>query len=419
MTTKFRVLDGAHDIPADLAQHEAHFGPIRGLHLEPAELKASGLTGRGGAGVATALKVDFLRQQKRAVGYVVVNAMEGEPAAHKDRTLISKNPHLILDGAMVLANMLGADDVVVCVAREHTSAVATMKAAIAERGRRRLQGPAFELMTPPGRYVAGEESALVHWLDDGEALPQYRSTRPSVLRIGRRGVLVDNAETHANVALIARHGADWFRSVGTSRQPGTLITTVSGHGRTTVVEVPYGTPIRDVLHAASVPFDPVAVLLGGYGGTWLAGDHLDRGCDNESLQGVGANIGAGVIVAVAPQGCGVAETARIVEYMARESARQCGPCAFGLPALAADLELLRRGHDGASALARLEERCGTIEGRGACRHPDGVIRLIRSALRTFADDVVRHAGGQPCSHAATSAVARIPHRSHPETLEWA
>ena len=419
MNTEPRVLAGTHESPLSLAQHESLFGPSRGLHLEPAELKASGLTGRGGAGVPTSLKVEFLRQQKRSVGYVVVNAMEGEPAAHKDRTLLSKNPHLVLDGAMVLANMLDADDVVVCVAREHTRAVSTMKAAIAERGRRRLQEPAFELMTPPGRYVAGEESALVHWLDEGETLPQYRPHRPSLLTIGRRGVLVDNAETHANVALIARRGADWFRSVGTSRQPGTVVTTVSGHGRLVVNEVPYGTPVREVLRAAGVPFEPVAVLLGGYGGTWLAGHHLDRGCDNDSLHGVGANIGAGVIVALPPDSCGVAETARIVEFMARESARQCGPCAFGLPALAADFELLRRGRDGGSALARLEERCTTIEGRGACRHPDGVIRLVRSALRTFADDVVRHGAGQPCAHAATSTTAPIPHRSHPETLEWA
>lgn len=419
MSTHRRLLLNDTRIPQDINAHEDLFGSLRGVALDPTVLRTSGLTGRGGAGVPTTLKVDFQRQQKRAVGYIVVNAMEGEPAAHKDRTLITRHPHLVLDGARLLANLLGADDVLVCIAREHTQAIAAMKSAIAERGKRTLQEPAYELLTPPGRYVAGEESALVHWLDANETLPQFRPTRPAILRIGRRGVLVDNAETHANIALIARYGSDWFRSLGTSRQPGTVLASVTGHGRPTVVETAYGTPIREVLAAAGVPFEPTAVLLGGYGGTWLSGHHLDRGLDNESLQGVGANVGAGVIVALPPSACGVAETARIAEFMARESARQCGPCAFGLPALAADLANLRVGHDGAGALARIEERCGVIEGRGACRHPDGVIRMIRTALRVFADDVITHASGQPCSAAKTSSVTYIPHADAPEDLAWA
>ena len=419
MTSHRRLLLNDTNVAQTLSAHEALFGSVRNVSLDPAVLRESGLTGRGGAGVPTSLKVEFLRQQKRGVGYVVVNAMEGEPAAHKDRTLISRHPHLVLDGARLLANLLDADDVLVCIAREHTQAIAAMKSAISERGPRRLQEPAFELLMPPGRYVAGEESALVHWLDANETLPQYRPVRPATMRIGRRGVLVDNAETHANIALIARYGVEWFRSLGTSRQPGTVLTSVTGHGRPTVVETAYGTPIREILHTAGVAFEPIALLLGGYGGTWLSGHHLDRGLDNESLQGVGANVGAGVIVALPPSACGVAETARIAEFMARESARQCGPCAFGLPALAEDLENLRIGRDGAGALTRIESRCGVIEGRGACRHPDGVIRMIRTALQVFADDVVAHANGRPCAAAATSAVTYIPHADAPEDLEWA
>lgn len=419
MSTHRRLLVNETGSPQSLDAHEGHFGNLRGVALDPVVLRASGLTGRGGAGVPTAIKVDFQRQQKRSVGYIVVNAMEGEPAAHKDRTLITRHPHLVLDGARLLANLLGADDVVVCIAREHTQAIAAMKSAITERGKRTLQEPAYELHTPPGRYVAGEESALVHWLDANETLPQYRPTRPAVLKIGRRGVLVDNAETHANIALIARYGADWFRSLGTSRQPGTVLASVTGHGRPTVVETAYGTPIRDILAAAGVPYVPSAVLLGGYGGTWLSGHHLDRGFDNESLHGVGANVGAGVIVALPPTACGVAETARIAEFMARESARQCGPCAFGLPALATDFANLRVGRDGAGSLTRIEERCAVIEGRGACRHPDGVVRMVRTALRVFADDAVAHANGQPCAAAMSSSVVYIPHSDAPEDLEWA
>jgi len=418
MSPHHRLIPNGPDITHGLAAHEQIFGALRGVTLDPTVLRASGLTGRGGAGVPTAMKVDFLRQHKRGVGYVVVNAMEGEPAAHKDRTLITRHPHLVLDGARLLANLLDADDVVVCIAREHTAAVSAMQSAVAERGRRRLQEPAYELLTPPGRYVAGEESALVHWLDANETLPQYRPVRPATLRIGRRGVLVDNAETHANIALIARRGPSWFREVGTSRQPGTVLASVTGHGRAVVIETPYGTPISQILAEAGVPFDPPAVLLGGYGGTWLSGHHLDRGFDNDSLAPVNANVGAGVIVALPPTACGLAETARIAEYMARESARQCGPCAFGLPALAHDLALVRDGRDAAAALLRIEQHCAVIEGRGACRHPDGVIRMIRTALATFSNDVAAHASGRPCAFASSRSVTYIPHHDSPEEMVW-
>ena len=413
-----RVLANYLGRPKSLAEHEVDFGPSARLALSIEELRRSGLTGRGGAAFPTAKKVEFLKDQKRSTRYVVVNAMEGEPAAHKDRMLLATNPHLVLDGAMVLANLLNADMVLVCVAREHTSTIAIVDRAIKERGPKRLQGPSFELRTPPGRYVAGEESALVNWLDNNETLPTYRPTKPSTLSIGRGHVLLDNAETHANVGLIARFGADWFRSVGTSSRPGTTITSVTGNGKASVVEVPYGTPLRSILNGASINYTPRAILLGGYGGTWIDGRHLDVGFDDDSLRPLNAATGAGVIVALPPASCGVAECARIVDYMARESARQCGPCAFGLPALAANLDSLARGQGSPGVLARLSALCDEIDGRGACRHPDGVVRFLRTALAVFAEDFNHHAAGHPCHYAAVPPVCYIPHRADIKDLEW-
>lgn len=417
LTTR-RVLANHLDHPKSLAEHEADFGPSSGLNISIETLRQSGLTGRGGAAFPTAKKVEFLTQQRRATRFIVVNAMEGEPAAHKDRMLLATNPHLVLDGAMVLANLLNADSVLVCIAREHTKTIAQVKAAISQRGPKRLQGPSYEVQSPPGRYVAGEESALVHWLDSNETLPQYRPTKPSLLRIGRGGVLLDNAETHANVGLIARYGADWFRSVGTPSRPGTVVTSVTGNGKALVVEVPYGTPIRSILTGAGIDYQPRALLLGGYGGTWLDGKHLDVGFDDDSLRPFGASAGAGVIMALPPQSCGVAECARIVDYMARESARQCGPCAFGLPAMADDLRALASGRDAGQALARLMSRGDVIEGRGACKHPDGVVRMVRTALSVFAEDFSRHSAGQPCQFAQGPRVSYVPHQSDVKDLEW-
>jgi NADH:ubiquinone oxidoreductase subunit F (NADH-binding) len=162
------------------------------------------------------------------------------------------------------------------------------------------------------------------------------------------------------------------------------------------------------------------VLLGGFGGSWLDGSHLDLDYDNEVLQPYGVSVGAGVIVVLPRGGCGVTETQRVVKWMANESARQCGPCAFGLPALADDLAHLSRGTvDGREAHRRLIERSDVIEGRGACHHPDGVVRLVRSALKVFAHDIDRHLSHQPCS-GSTSArhFVPVPSLEHEDELIW-
>jgi NADH:ubiquinone oxidoreductase subunit F (NADH-binding) len=267
------------------------------------------------------------------------------------------------------------------------------------------------IQTPPGRYVTGEESALTHWLSDSEALPLYRPHRPSVLTVRQSSILVDNAETCAHVGLVARCGADWFRALGTPESPGSMLATVSGAvERPQVLEVALGTPLRTVLESARAEHDPQAILLGGYGGSWLDGSLIDTPYANEALRPFGASVGAGVIVALGRDGCGIAETARIATWMAAESAHQCGPCAFGLPALADDLTTLARGTRKASeSLERLHERCEVIAGRGACRHPDGVVRLALSALEVFRDDAAAHANGRPCAGGSSSRrFARTP-----------
>ncbi len=409
-----RLLRGASGVPLTLAQHEAVFPRTSHAGSLLDELEASGLTGRGGAAFSTAAKARLLRSTKSRSKAVVVNAMEGEPASHKDATLLISNPHLVLDGAEALGSIIGSSDVIICIADDRTPLVEHVQRAINERLRRGSRGASFVVQTPPGRYLTGEESALSHWLSEREALPLYRPTRPHVLTVRQRSVLVQNAETCANVGLIARAGADWFRAIGTPAHPGSTLVTVSGAvERPKVFEVALGTSLRQLLEAGRAESNLQAVLLGGYGGSWIDGSLLDTEYANESLSPYGASVGAGVVIALSEDGCGIAETARIVKWMATQSAHQCGPCAFGLPALASDLSTLANGARGAQeSLERLERRCETISGRGACRHPDGVVRLVRSALEVFRVDAKSHASAQPCLGASSGRhAARIPGRA--------
>lgn len=420
MTTMPRLLTG-HNAPLTLSEYESTFPVIARAGSLLGELDASGLTGRGGAGFPTAQKVRLLKAHRGHHKIVVVNAMEGEPASRKDVSLLRVNPHLVLDGAEVLASLIGANEIIVCIARENERLAGHVRDALAERVRQRRRTVRSSVQTPPGRYVAGEETALVHWLSNRETLPQYRAKRPHVARVRDRAVLVDNAETCAHVGLIARAGAESFRSLGTDASPGTALVSISGAlDRSQVLEIALGTPLRQILAVAGADPDPQALLLGGYGGSWLDATHLDTPYANEALAPVGATTGAGVIVVLAREGCAVAETERVVRWMANESARQCGPCAFGLPSLAEDLTLLRRGaNDAAHALERLTSRCGVIEGRGACHHPDGVVRFVRSALGVFRDDVADHASGRPCIGSGSARhYATVPRLDHEGELTW-
>jgi NADH:ubiquinone oxidoreductase subunit F (NADH-binding) len=161
--------------------------------------------------------------------------------------------------------------------------------------------------------------------------------------------------------------------------------------------------------ARAEPTGPVGgILLGGYGGAWLDPSASAVPFAPAPLSRAGATLGVGIVVVLPTSSCGIAETARITRYMAGESAGQCGPCVYGLPAVADDLELLAAGRGDAAVLTRIEQRCGAVTGRGACRHPDGVVRLVRSALGVFADDARDHAAGRPCAGHAAPTVLQFP-----------
>jgi NADH:ubiquinone oxidoreductase subunit F (NADH-binding) len=402
--------------PADgwtsLADHRRRYQrpPAPGRRAEGTligEVERAGLTGRGGGGFPTAEKM-------RAVGSardrpaVVVNGSEGEPASGKDRVLIGRMPHLVLDGALWAAAAVGADQVVVAVDRAHGEALAAVRRAAAER-ETELGPVSLRIAGPPHRYVAGESSALVHWITGGPAIPTMH--RPHTKGVGGRPTLVQNAETVAHLAQIANRGAEWFRAVGTVEEPGTVLVTVSGAvARPSVIEVALGTPTGDIVDQAGGSTGRLqALLVGGFYGAWVpAPAALSSPFSRAGLLPLGAGPGAGVVIALPADACGLVETSRLLAWFAAEGAGQCGPCVFGLPALAGGTAALAAGQASADDVARLRRWAGDIDGRGACHHPDGAVGLLRSALDVFAEDVRRHAAGVPCAPALAAPVLRVP-----------
>jgi NADH:ubiquinone oxidoreductase subunit F (NADH-binding) len=334
-----------------------------------------------------------------------VNGAEGEPLSAKDRALMTLRPHLVLDGAQLAADAVGANEVVLYIGSGHGSARAAMARALAERSGGSIVP--MRIVDAPDRYVAGEESAAVHFVNDADARPTATPPRPFERGVGGRPTLVQNVESLASVALIARAGDAWYRSIGRGLTPGTGLVTVTGAPIAGVREIELGSTVGEVAVDAGADLGTVgAVLLGGYFGSWLSVDDAwPLALDPTALRSGGRAFGCGVVSFLGARACGVEATARIMAYMAGQSAAQCGPCVFGLRAIADATGRLADGSAGPDDLARLEGWSGQLVGRGACRHPDGAVGLLASALRVFGPDFTRHQGRHVCAVAGGRAVA--------------
>jgi NADH:ubiquinone oxidoreductase subunit F (NADH-binding) len=403
--------------PLGLAEHERIHGPVplrqggRGRQHPLIDLvERSGLTGRGGAGYPAGRKMRLVAR-RRGPAVVVANGAEGEPASSKDRLLLTRLPHLVMDGISLAAEAVGARQAYLCVHRQETALLASLRAAADDRYRAGIDPAPIEVAGIPGRYVSSEQTAIAAFLDGRAAKPAFTPPRLDERGVGGRPTLENNVETLAHLALIARHGEGWFRAMGLPSATGTALVTVGGAVRRPgVYEIELGTPAGAVIMTAGGPAErPQAMLTGGFFGRWLPAEYAwPVPLSGPAMRAAGGAMGAGILICLPDSACGLAETAKVVRYLAEENAGQCGPCVFGLPALADALADLAYAGGRGRAAAQISSLLPAIEGRGACRHPDGVTQLVRSALRAFGADAHWHDRNGPCYGVRRDPVLPVP-----------
>jgi NADH:ubiquinone oxidoreductase subunit F (NADH-binding)/ferredoxin len=397
---------GQPRLTAGLDRHEhLTLAAHRAIHGRPARLQIGALTaltdsvdlrGRGGAGFPFARKLRAVaaRANRRRAAVVLVNATEGEPASTKDKALLIRAPHLVLDGAMLAAAALEATEVVVGLTDPR--AQASMNAAIAEAGLDRYT----RVVVLPERFITGESGALVRGVNGEPAIPPGRRTMTSKSGVGGMPTLLANAETFAQLAALAKLGPRRYAAVGAADEPGTVLLTVTGAGGVpVVVETPTGVPLSTVLELCGATVGG-GVLVGGFHGRWLtaaAGSAVL--VSRAGLKQVGGVLGAGVVLTIGPETCPLGEVARVASYLAAQSAGQCGPCRAGLPNIAHALATIWDGSGGWAAVESLRATASGVRGRGACAHPDGTSGFVLSALEVFADEVATHLERGSCGRA--------------------
>jgi NADH:ubiquinone oxidoreductase subunit F (NADH-binding) len=409
----------AHDWHA----HAHRYGPLPYRDRPGAligEAEAAGLTGRGGAAFPVHRKLQAVREaadKRRRTPVVIANGAESEPASDKDATLLWLSPHLVLDGLQLVAEAVGADTAVVYthVSRGHDVG-ARLREALMSRQAAGVDRVPVQLAAAPARFLSGQETALLSHLSGGPAIPTFVPPRITERGLGGAPTLVQNVETLAHLAQIARRGPHWFRAVGTDAEPGSMLATVRrADGQPRITEVPLGIPLRDLTGDIA---EDRAVLIGGYHGTWLTGGEA-RGLtlDNRSLAAAQARVGAGIVITLPPDRCGLVETASVARYLALESAGQCGPCLNGLPRIAAALAEIAGGRARPQVITDVQRWSGLVTGRGACHHPDGSARFVSSALRTFAAEVDLHQRGR-CSATSRRPFLPIPKDAARTEKDW-
>jgi NADH-quinone oxidoreductase subunit F len=375
------------------------------------EIDDSGLRGRGGAGFPTGKKWAFTAESAETPHYVVLNGGEDEPGSKKDRLLMEKLPHLVLEGLILASYAVKASTAYLYINAIYEEATRSMTDALAEAkaagywGEKINAGGDFSLeilLSPaPANYVAGEDTAALEVIEGRKPLPRQKPPFPATAGLFGKPTAVNNVETLANVAPIIAHGAKWYHSFGTAESPGTMIFSLNEEvHRPGVYELPFGTPLRYLIEECGGGVKSgnriKAIQPGGPSSAFLPGEKIDVALDHNSVREAGSAIGCGVVHPITAESCIVEETLKIAEFFSVESCGQCPACRMETNMLAAMLKKVQQGQGGQPLLDQFAKVIAFNKGKGFCNLVNMPGPPIESALKLFRSDFDAHLANGRC-----------------------
>ena len=391
------------------------------------EMISSGLRGRGGGGFPTGKKWDLTRVEPGPKKYVICNADEGDPGAFMDRSVMEGNPNAVLEGMMIAARAIGADEGYVYVRMEYPLAIARIRKAIEQAEKLGLLGKnifgsgkdfKINVMEGAGAFVCGEETALIASVEGKRGMPKIKPPFPSQSGLFGKPTVINNVETLATVPKVLEMGAEKFRKIGTLGSPGTKTFAVTGHiANTGLVEVPMGTTLRQVIDdvAGGTTNDDgtvnkdafKAAQIGGPSGGCLTREHLDLPLDFDSLKSAGAMVGSGGLVVMNDKTCMVNVARFFLEFTQRESCGKCVPCREGTEQMLTMLNDIVEGRATLKTLENLEDLAKAVQKSSLCALGKTAPNPVLSTLKHFRDEYLAHVVEKRCPAGVCKALARF------------
>jgi NADH-quinone oxidoreductase subunit F len=387
-----------------------------------AEVKASGLRGRGGAGFPTGVKWELMSRSPVSPKYIICNADEGDPGAFMNRAVLEGDPHRVIEGMAIGGYAMGANRGFIYIRAEYPLAIKRLQIAIEQAYNLGLLGKNLfekgfnfdlELRIGAGAFVCGEETALMRSIEGRRGQPMPRPPFPAQRGLWNKPTNINNVETWAAVPVVIRKGAAWYSAIGTERTKGTKVFALAGKIKNTgLAEVPFGTPLRDIIYeiGGGIPNGKQfkAVQTGGPSGGVVPAAHLDTPVEYESLQKLGSIMGSGGMVIMDEDSCMVDVARFFLEFCCDESCGKCPPCRVGTKQMLGILEKIIRGEGQLSDLALLEDLCVTVKDASLCGLGQTAPNPVLTTLRYFRHEYEQHIREHRCVAGACSALALSP-----------
>jgi NADP-reducing hydrogenase subunit HndC len=375
-----------------------------------AEIKKSGLRGRGGAGFPTGLKWELTRKSQSDKKYVCCNADEGDPGAFMDRSILEGDPHSLIEAMTIAGYAIGSDQGYVYVRAEYPIAVKRLQIAIKQAKEygllgKNIFGTGFnfdlELRLGAGAFVCGEETALITSIEGHRGEPKPKPPFPAVSGLWKQPTLLNNVETYANIPIILNKGADWFASIGTEKSKGTKVFAVGGKiNNTGLVEIPIGTTLREVIYdiGGGIPNGKKfkAAQTGGPSGGCIPASHIDTPIDYETLRDLGSMMGSGGLIVMDEDNCMVDIAKFFLEFTVDESCGKCPPCRIGTKRMLEILERITGGKGEPEDIDKLELLAKNIIASALCGLGQSAPQPVLSTLRYFRDEYIAHVRDKKC-----------------------